>query len=338
VHALMECKGSRSIYARAMSSHRNPLMPASITTFTGSVFHYTSSAGLLGSLESRTILASAASSLNDLGEVRQGWEMIKNVLAALSGSDSAKMLRRFADDPVKSEHEVFVLSASTDGDDANQWRLYADGGRGYAIELDGVIPLAAVSGVPDALPAAAQPKFGSFAKNIAAVSPWQKVLYRKSDVETALKELLVAVDNEVRQIEATANMPEDAIDAAYDSVQDWAYEALSTIAHLIKSPGFSGENEVRVVATFGWGEEHIRYRSSANGIVGYATLAEAPGGATLTVLRPSAAGLPIVTSLPVKSIRLGPLLRPEHENTMTAFLRAKDLRHVGILTSTVPLR
>ncbi len=194
-----------------------------------------------------------------------------------------------------------------------------------------------MSDVPDASSHAAKPKYGTLVTNVAAVSLWQKVLYREPEVETALKELRVAVDAEVHQIEASG-LPEDARDAAYDSLRDDAYEALSTIAHLIKSPGFAGENEVRVVATFLWGEEHIRYRTTTHGIVGYTTLAEAPGGARMTVLRPTAAGVPLVTSLPIRSVRLGPLLRTEHENTMRAFLHARDLRHVTITPSTVPLR
>src|SRR4051812_46887785 len=130
-----------------MSDPANRLMPPSITTFRGSAFHYTSSAGLLGSLENKSIRASAASSLNDLGEVRQGWALIRRLLAELPESDAVDLLKRFADEPMRSEHEVFVLSASTRGDDANQWRLYADDGHGYAIELDASVPLAAVSDV-----------------------------------------------------------------------------------------------------------------------------------------------------------------------------------------------
>ncbi len=321
-----------------MSHPLTPLMPPSIATFTGPVFHYTSSAGLLGSLESQSIRASAASSLNDLGEVRQGWELIQRVLAALPDSDAVDMLKRFAGDPMKGEHEVFVLSASTFGDDASQWRLYADGGHGYAIELDASVPLAAVSDDSDAPAPTAKPSIGTLVKDVAAVSPWHRVIYSDAAVETAVNELVAAVDGEIQGIEATSGMPEEEVDFAYDALQDNAYEALATIAHLIKSPGFSGESEVRVVATFMWGEEHIHYRSATHGIVGYAKLAEAPGGPRRSVLRPAAPGARLVTSLPVKSVRLGPLLRAEHENTLQAFLRAKKLRHVAIKTSTVPLR
>lgn len=248
------------------------------------------------------------------------------------------MLKRFAGDPMQGQHEIFVLSASTHGDDASQWRLYADGGHGYAVELDASVPLAAVSDVPDAAAPSAQPSISTLASNVAAVSPWQQVLYQESEVETALHELVAAVEGESQTIEATSGMPEEEIQFAYEALQGDAYEALSTIAHLIKSPGFSGENEVRVVATFMWGEEHIHYRAAAHGLVGYAKLTASPGGPRQSVLRPTATGAPLATSLPVNSVRLGPLLRPEQENTLRAFLRAQRLGDVAIKTSTVPLR
>ncbi len=56
------------------------------------------------------------------------------------------------------------------------------------------------------------------------------------------------------------------------------------------------------------------------------------------MLRPEPGKKAVVTSLPVKTVRLGPLLREEQVSTMTSFLRSLDLRHVDILTSDVPLR
>lgn len=320
-----------------MSSPANRFMPASMTTYTGPVFHYTTSGGLLGSIESGSLWASAASSLNDLGEVRQGWQLIKEILELQPHSDMLDLLKGLADNPLKAQHEVFVLSASTEGDDANQWRLYADSGRGYVIGLDGAVPLTVRSDQFD--PAAGSGRgLGTLARNLAAVSPWHEVLYDRSSVEVALTELLAAAETEDHKIEATSGMDDADRTIAYEALQEDVYEVLSTIAHLIKTPGFAGENEVRVVATFVWGEEHIVYRAGDHGIVGYVRLAEAPGGARRTVLRPTAPDVPLVTSLPIASVRLGPLLRPEHENTMRAFLRAKNLRHVDIATSGVPLR
>lgn len=313
-------------------------MPESLATFTGEVFHYTSSAGLLGSLRHKSVWASAASSLNDLGEIRQGWGMIRKVLSDHPASQAAEMLASFAKDPLKHQHEVFVLSASIEGDDAAQWRLYADHGRGYALGLDASVALAAVSEVPDPVQESDKGRIGSLLKDVASVSPWHRVLYRELDVERAVHELVLAADAEIKQIETMSGMTDEDLTPAYESVQEWGYDALATIAHLIKSPGFSGEHEVRVVVTFMMGEEHIRYRAAAHGVVGYAVLAESPRGPRRTVLRPAAGNTALVTSLPVKSVRLGPLLRAEQVSTVTGLLRSLDLRSVNVLTSDVPLR
>src|SRR5664279_4177638 len=127
--------------------------PAAVRQASGSVFHYTSAQGLLGIVPSGTVWASEASSLNDLAEVRQGWEAISRLLVSREDSEARQLLISLATHPLDAPHEVFVLSASTAGDDANQWRLYADGGRGYALELDGTVQLAAFTAVEASAPA-----------------------------------------------------------------------------------------------------------------------------------------------------------------------------------------
>lgn len=285
--------------------------------------------------------ASAAASLNDLGEVRHGWELIADVLATMPASSSVDLLQGFAADPTQTEtqHEVFVLSASTVGDDAAQWRLYGDGGRGYVLELDASVPLAAVSKVPAAVSPSATRRLAWLVKDVAAVSPWRHVLYSRTKVELAIDELVTAMDAEEQRLTSIDGIPEDVLAEEHQTFQGDAFDAVATIAHLIKSPGFSGEQEVRVVTTFMLGEEHIQYRPGSNGIVAYATLAQAPPGKTgVRVMRPKDKDTPLETRLPVVSVRLGPLLQPAHEKTMTAYLRSWDLRHVRIEASEVPLR
>jgi hypothetical protein len=302
---------------------------------TTSVFHYTSSPGLIGVLESKRLWASEASSLNDVAEIRQGWDSIREWLRIQPKSDAVDMLSRFAVDPMQGRHEVFVLSASTAADDANQWRLYADGATGYVVELDGSIQLAAVTDVPAAPSPPKRPSFGR-AADIAMVTPWLHVLYNQVEIEAALKGLVTAVESRSRHIH-TCVADEEGREWHYDGLQDEAYEALARVAHLIKAPGFSGENEVRVVATFFWGEDHIRYRPGPLGIVGYVALTQAPRGHSTSVLRP-VLNTPAASSLPVKSVRLGPLLGPEHENSVRAFLRKNDLTAADVTRSEVFLR
>jgi hypothetical protein len=316
-----------------MTVPQNYLIHDAVPVVTRSVFHYTSSQGLIGILESKRLRASEASSLNDLAEIRQGWDSIREWLKNQPKSNAVDLLSDFAADPMKGKHEVFVLSGSTAADDANQWRLYADGGTGYAIELDGSIQLAVVTDVPAA---PSTPRFSYLRTfDIASITPWLQVLYSEPEIEAALGQLVAAVESRSRSIESDDDA--EGRDFHYEGLRDDSYEALATVAHLIKAPGFSGENEVRVVATFLWGDHHVHYRPGAHGIVGYATLTQAPRGYSSSVLRPSP-DKPAASSLPVKSVRLGPLLGTEHENTVRAFLRKNDLKEADVTLSAVPLR
>lgn len=328
-------------------------MPVTLKAYAGPAFHYTSSGALLGVLQYQSIRASAAASLNDLGEVRQGWKLIRKILKGMPDSPSISMLKMLAKDPLRRPHEVFVLSASMEGDDAAQWRLYGQGGRGYCLELDGSVALAAVSdparhplkskpastaagGALGEVPEVRQPAFRSV-KDVAIVSPWRRVLYRQAQVREAVAQLVKAADEYIEDIEQS-KADEEGTQNAYENLQDEASEVLSTIAHLFKRRGFSGEREVRVVTTFFWGADQIDYRESDSGIVAYITLAAAPSGDSRTVLRPPPGEDRVTTMLPVRSVRLGPLLEPAHTKTLRAFLLALKLRKVKVRVSKVPLR
>ena len=99
---------------------QNDLTHDAIRKVTTSVFHYTSSEGLIGILESKRLWASEASSLNDLAEIRQGWDSINDWLKTQPKSDVVDLLSAHAADPMKGKHEVFVLCGSSADDEATQ--------------------------------------------------------------------------------------------------------------------------------------------------------------------------------------------------------------------------
>lgn len=321
-------------------------MPPSLREATGPVYHYTSSAGLLGVVESGCLWASEATSLNDLAEVRHGWDVVRAWLAEQPASKAAQLLTDLADDPLEKEHEVFVLSGSTAPDDANQWRLYAQTGNGYAVELNPHIELSAISDSPEAKKTVKtdsggrRVNVGWFFRESATVSPWYHVLYQETQVATALEELLSATARGLPRLQAAVDDVERS--EQRDVLYGKALEALGAIAHLIKGPGFSGEREVRVVATFLSADQHIRYRSGPHGVISYCLLTRSPDGHPPTRVlhwpknkhRGARPGKP----LPIRSVRLGPLLNGEHISTVQRLLASNGLQSAQVTRSTVQLR
>lgn len=99
----------------------------------GPIYHYTDPAGMLGIITGRVLWATEASGMNDLAEIRQGWEFIRKWLATQSQdddvlSDMRDVARAGPEEmwygTAPSVDNVFVLCATQAGDDANQWRLY----------------------------------------------------------------------------------------------------------------------------------------------------------------------------------------------------------------------
>ncbi len=108
------------------------------------------------------------------------------------------------------------------------------------------------------------------------------------------------------------------------------------VAYLVKSPGFSGENEARIVATLDFGVRHVRYRGSDRGSIGYLELVSAPGtGAS----RKAATHDDAAHSLPpIQSVRGGPLIRSrDHGRTIEGMCKQRGIDAVVYQESSVPL-
>lgn len=306
------------------------------------VYHYTDAGGLLGIVRCRKVWASEAAGLNDRAEIRQGWAKILEWSERQPGSDAMSLILDHARNPEKESHEVFILSASTRPDDANQWRLYAGAGRGYAVELDPSVPLVVAS---DAMrrwrlsSTTDSTTSGNFdlSSLSAHVTPWLHVLYDDQEIDTALQLLTKRVKSDLARFDdmKARGIDDELIGEEVADSFNRSYGYVAQVASLIKEPGFAGENEVRVVATFLRAEDHLSYRAGAYGVVGYAELVTSPAGAN---------GPPIVDGqdpapLPIKSVRIGPLLAREHAQTVTAMVKKFGLSDdVAVHPSEVPLR
>lgn len=309
------------------------------------IYHYTSADGLLGALRSRRIWASQATSLNDHAEIRQGWELIievlRDLLVAHPDDGDLQAMLSWAASPVDQVRHVCVLSASLRGDDAAQWRLYGGASRGYVIELDPAEPLAAVADAVAPPAPTHTPGHLTVDFDVFFVSDWLAVIYDSATLRQAVHDLWRAY---------AAAIPPPPDPALSRSEQEAAYaewagnldavsrSELATLAHLVKSAGFAGEQEVRLVVSNLLGSNHLRYRSGPHGIVGYHEMATPPAGHSAH--RPLFVGgrsTPL-SQLPVQSIRVGPLAPDGHEDTVRDLLEGVDLGGVVVARSEVPLR
>ncbi len=309
---------------------------SALRPYQGPVYHYTSSQGLLGIVTSGQLRASEASSLNDLAEITLGWRAIRRWLAKQPGSPAVKFLRRRRGD---RQHQVFVLSGTTVGDDANQWRLYADSGRGYVIELDGAVPLGVVSLDPG-VSVKRGLRFGRVTEFVNVV-PWYHVIYEYGDLDRAMTALVAYTELVIASIQAIHDS--DAQERAAEVLDEQTQDELAMIAHLSKAGGFVGEKEVRAVASFMWFGKHVGYRAGAYGIAGHVHLVRTTGAGGMqrvvpppVIDRASTAGF--IHPVPVASVRLGPLVHKGNKETVRAFLRAYGLGPIPVKRSKVPLR
>lgn len=103
------------------------------------LYHYTSSDGLAGLLESRRAWATHAGFLNDSSEVVYAYGLIEGVFQSLMTAYNWERTRRFLTDaraqagPFVPGYQSFVFSLTELDDDLGFWRAYADRGRGVAI-------------------------------------------------------------------------------------------------------------------------------------------------------------------------------------------------------------
>lgn len=276
------------------------LLPEELKRATAPIYHYTGAAALLSIIKLREFWATEASGLNDVAEIRQGWAFIRSWLKEQPDGHVQRLMREMAsssegDDGVRGAPHVtdnYILSASTIVDDANQWRLYGSGGRGYSLELDPTAPLVVLSTPPkyweDHLPLPAMDDTGVG----GIVTPWIHVLYTDESKERALDGLVRKFELAVES-GGTLGAPGNL------------WPALGTIAALMKTPGFSGEREVRVIVSEPWAD-CVKFHATAYGVVRHVKL---------TASRPPLNNFGIAFAsdldglgLPLNGVWLGPLL------------------------------
>ena len=317
------------------------LLPDIVEQASSPLFHYTSPSGLLGLAQNHEMWATEATGMNDLAEVRQGWSFIKKWLKGQGEDEVLQLMRRACKEgsPVNHINGIYMCCASTRGDDSNQWRLYAQGGRGYAVEIDPSTPLAVIASArerPGPTPRVAGKRYVDFSST-THVTPWLRVLYRSKDKKAALGRLAHNARQELKVLNQTHYDDRSDYEADRQMFQDSVLSDVARIARLMKSDGFSGEEEFRVVVTPIFDNASL-FRATESGIVRYVRLTAAP------VQHPAGAlvyrsEVEKTMSVPLESVRLGPLIHAQNNvDTIKELLRRNRYKDAAVKVSKVPLR
>lgn len=273
-----------------------------------SVFHYTSGAGFLGMIQTGHLWASEAAGLNDYSEITAGqafvrarWAELRQSFEARHGTPPTEVIDGVLTGAypklwVTGAEGAFVVCASRFADDANQWRLYADDGRGFSVELDTEVDLEVVdqtAGVDD------QDDDLAPEEGLANISGWRPVMYSHEDRSRAFDDLLAWIGN--HQLVAQATTTRELVENLPPRFSEG--RMFNGIYQFIKTPGFAGENESRIVVTFaGRADDFVGFRATKTGIVRTAQLrsrAVPLAPTNRTSVRP----------LPIRRVIMGPAQR-----------------------------
>lgn len=271
-----------------------------------SLFHYTTAAGLQGILTGYSLWASDLRFLNDASEARYAYDVFVEGLSGMTnpairpdhpvhdrpdefGAEFAGYKDSVMAELNSPEFPIYVCCFCESGDLLSQWRAYGSD-HGYAVEIktDGLREI--VAALPTYAPAA----------NLVQVQ------YGRKAASTVLLEAM-------QDVAQDTNLGHVGVHAHYMALR------LTAMLARVKHPGFSEEQEWRLVAGFEYEEaDLVRFRSTPMAIVPYIEV-------------------PLVKEM-IRSIRIGP---GRHVDVREAGVQ-RLLRHVGcdvpIVRSDVPLR
>lgn len=222
------------------------------------VYHYTSAASLLSIIEVKTLRAGSTLSLNDMEELTPGREALRKLADRHGQGPVATMVWDAVNDPNVSntddEQSVYVLSASSNSDDAAQWINYADDGRGYAIGIRTDEPLVIESAHPLCEGDSGEVGLADLSLGFgSSLSSWVPVLYHENEIEEAFQELFewaesrYASAREIGRRLGNAVSQDEASELFFEQnlVEFEVAAAAHSVIHRVKSEPWKAEREYR---------------------------------------------------------------------------------------------
>jgi hypothetical protein len=304
------------------------------------IFHYTSAVGFLGSVSDHALWATEAFGLNDVAELRHGWDVINQWLKEQKDNEVVDRMRAVVPSgthPV--DDAVFMCCASTEGDDASQWRLYADATRGYAIEIDPNVDLAVHArkeAFPDEVPRKSHDStiIGGLLRDFAEVTPWMRVIYTEKQKREAISGLAHSLYGRFaayKELLSGAESEED-YDVLRQDRDGEVRAGLAMLAQFMKAEAFQAEREVRVAATT-LIDDHSYFRATAFGVVRYVKLVKSRDDKYR-----SRVSIDERLPLPIAGVRLGPGQVAQNSRAAARSVLRRAGYNVPIQPSTATIR
>lgn len=317
------------------------------------VYHYTSAPGLLNITKGRRFHAGSTRALNDRMELEPGRCALRNYADQAGEYSVAAAVWNAVNDPdisnTDDERSVYVLSASSNSDDASQWINYADNGRGYAIGIRTAEPLAIESDSPPAKEAGSSElgMHDSIAGFGSAVSPWVPVLYEEEEIHEAFQELFRWTEGRLSLQKEIDNTPgtgteDEASERFFESelINFEIAAAAHSVIHRVKSEPWKAEQEFRKVAILYFGTPLIRFKPADSGIRSYVNLIHQTSvGSRNVEYVGGSSNNQSLSQLPISEVVCGPRADRDYDlELIKILLGQRELKGTGVTSSSVLLR
>ncbi|WP_420595306.1 DUF2971 domain-containing protein [Deinococcus sp.] len=275
------------------------------------LYHYTSSLGLIGILSNKSFWCTNAYYLNDTQELKHSIKLIEVCIKDFTGG--LNHLEKYvldmtyfmlSDNSVRDA--VFVTCFSESGDLLSQWRAYGENGSGYAIGVN-------------------SKHIGLYEDRKTTL---KKVIYDPSIQKSLINNAIHKILDLIRRSPELVSRKNIKGEPDIEEICFFFSQQLFNYSLYFKDESFKEENEWRAISLIGLenGINSIKVRTSGSLLVPYIE----------TNLNSFDKDFPC---LPVREIVCGPtLVENLTEDSLYILLRKNYLSHVEVLRSRIPYR
>ncbi|MFM1908249.1 MAG: hypothetical protein RLZZ591_1926 [Pseudomonadota bacterium] len=279
------------------------------------LFHYTSSAGMRGILESSRLWATNYRFLNDATEVAYGNALFESIVQGRLASSSNDVVSEFLGRTLHTANafdgmfDCYIACFCEREDLLNQWRVYAGAGGGYALGFEAK----------------------EIGRRWGELHPTQDFVLRKVVYDADVQKRLISEVLELAERILSEETQSTSVADANTLIGRCCHFVRSEVADYLfnfKHPAFKVEEEWRLCHIVSPGEEdHVQFRDGTYGLTPYVCLDPTPKAGVNH------------NKLPLARITHGPVPNPSNVRfALNKLLRAKGYAFVEIAGSVLPLR